>query len=74
VLNLVIDMSFTRSSQLYFQENVTDTFQDVVQQGLQAAHAQNGTNFATVNLANLFTAIQSSPAEWGYTNTVHSIT
>ncbi|KAJ7044156.1 hypothetical protein C8F04DRAFT_1071831 [Mycena alexandri] len=54
---------------VYFQENVTDTFQDVVQQGLQAAHAENGTNFATVNLANLFTAIQAAPAEWGYTNT-----
>ncbi|KAJ7644157.1 hypothetical protein FB45DRAFT_897082 [Roridomyces roridus] len=52
-----------------FQENVTSTFQDVVQQGLQKAHAENGTNFATVNLYNLFTAIQSSPAEWGYTNT-----
>ncbi|KAJ7134652.1 hypothetical protein C8R44DRAFT_431005 [Mycena epipterygia] len=54
---------------LYFTQNVTDAFQDVVQQGLQAAHGQNGTNFATVNLANLFTDIQSSPAEWGYTNT-----
>jgi len=53
---------------VYFQENVTDTFQDVVQQGLQSAHAENGTNFATVNLFNLFTAIQDSPAEWGYTN------
>ncbi|KAF8147327.1 hypothetical protein K438DRAFT_2027785 [Mycena galopus ATCC 62051] len=54
---------------VYFTENVTDTFQDVVFQGLQAAHAENGTNFATVNLANLFNAIQDSPAEWGYTNT-----
>ncbi|KAJ7672737.1 hypothetical protein B0H17DRAFT_1083807 [Mycena rosella] len=53
---------------VYFQENVTTTFQDAVHQGLQAAHAANGTNFATVNLANLFTAIQSDPAEWGYTN------
>ncbi|KAJ6559167.1 hypothetical protein DFH09DRAFT_1162098 [Mycena vulgaris] len=54
---------------VYFQQNETNTFQDVVHQGLQAAHAQNSTNFATVNLANLFTAIQSSMAEWGYTNT-----
>ncbi|KAJ7505296.1 hypothetical protein B0H11DRAFT_1977949, partial [Mycena galericulata] len=54
---------------VYFQENVTDTFQDVVQQGLQSAHVENGTNFATVNLYNLFTDIQSSPSEWGYTNT-----
>ncbi|KAJ7250845.1 hypothetical protein B0H12DRAFT_656154 [Mycena haematopus] len=57
------------SPQVYFKENVTDSFQDVVFQGLQAAHAENGTNFATVNLANLFTAIQSSPGKWGYTNT-----
>ncbi|KAJ6508756.1 hypothetical protein C8R45DRAFT_968596 [Mycena sanguinolenta] len=54
---------------VYFTENVTNAFQDVVFQGLQAAHAENGTNFATVNLENLFTAIQTSPAEWGYTNT-----
>lgn len=54
---------------VYFTENVTDTMQDVLHQGLQAARAQNGTNFATVNLANLFTAIRSSPEEWGYTNT-----
>ncbi|KAJ7792431.1 hypothetical protein B0H13DRAFT_2172539 [Mycena leptocephala] len=52
-----------------FQQNVTTTFQNVVHQGLQAARAQNGTNFATVNLANLFTAIEAAPAEWGYTNT-----
>ncbi|KAJ6477409.1 hypothetical protein C8R47DRAFT_650298 [Mycena vitilis] len=52
-----------------FHENVTNTFQNVVHQGLQAAHAQNGTNFATVNLANLFDAIQSDPEDWGYTNT-----
>ncbi|KAJ6619428.1 hypothetical protein B0H10DRAFT_2367116 [Mycena sp. CBHHK59/15] len=54
---------------VYFQANVTTVFQNVVQQGLQAAHAENGTNFATVNLANLFTAIDSSMEEWGYTNT-----
>ncbi|KAK7048387.1 carbohydrate esterase family 16 protein [Favolaschia claudopus] len=54
---------------VYFQENVTNAFQNTVHQGLQAAHAQNGTNFATVDLANLFTAIQASPIEWGYTNT-----
>ncbi|KAF7365191.1 Carbohydrate esterase family 16 protein [Mycena venus] len=54
---------------VYFHQNVTDEFQNVVHQGLQAAHAENGTNFAEVNLANLFTAVQSSPAEWGYTNT-----
>ncbi|KAJ7366898.1 hypothetical protein DFH08DRAFT_835810 [Mycena albidolilacea] len=54
---------------VYFTRNVTDAFQNVVHQGLQTAHAENGTNFATVNLANLFTAIQASPAEWGYTNT-----
>ncbi|KAJ7675795.1 hypothetical protein DFH06DRAFT_1170553 [Mycena polygramma] len=52
-----------------FHENVTNTFQNVVHKGLQAAHAQNGTNFATVNLANLFDTIQSDPEDWGYTNT-----
>jgi phospholipase/lecithinase/hemolysin len=56
-------------AQVNFQQNVTTTFQNVVHQGLQAARAQNGTNFATVNLANLFTAIEAAPAEWGYTNT-----
>ncbi|KAJ7188986.1 hypothetical protein C8R46DRAFT_1206097 [Mycena filopes] len=57
---------------VYFQDNLTDTFQDTVQQGLHALHAaENATsNFATVDLANLFTKIQAAPAEWGYTNTV----
>ncbi|KAJ7212088.1 hypothetical protein GGX14DRAFT_361742 [Mycena pura] len=53
---------------LYFSNNVTDAFQNVVYQGLQAAHAENGTNFATVNFANLYNSILANPEEWGYNN------
>ncbi|KAJ7069717.1 hypothetical protein C8F01DRAFT_524818 [Mycena amicta] len=53
---------------LYTSNNITDAFQNVVHQGLQAAHAENGTNFVTVNFHNLYTAILDKPEAWGYNN------
>ncbi|KAF7288500.1 Carbohydrate esterase family 16 protein [Mycena chlorophos] len=53
---------------LYEEYNVTNAFQDVIQQGLQAAHAENGTNFITVDFFNLFSSISAKPEYYGYNN------
>ncbi|KAF7298954.1 Carbohydrate esterase family 16 protein [Mycena indigotica] len=53
---------------LYTSNNVTNAFQDVVHHGLKAAHAENGTNFVTVNFNKLYSAILNEPEVWGYNN------
>ncbi|TDL23160.1 hypothetical protein BD410DRAFT_170547 [Rickenella mellea] len=54
---------------VYFLDTLTDAFQTRIHDGICKAHQVNGTNFATVNLQNLFGAINTSGSKFGYTNT-----
>ena len=57
--------------QVYFNETANvEPFQNRIFAGLKALQQTKGINFASVNLARMFGEINTSPKNFGYTNTV----